>query len=247
MSELDALTAALVEAAHAYLANSTAKPFTTEEYLRLLLRKGIENRLNGNYGIAALYILRSRGIEAIFVGLSTVVSDNNPHAHAEMSAVKLARDIGLYYQHGNRQAIQQQIDLGNYVVRALPEGLADEQFVVTSLEPCPMCTVGAVLLPNVSRVLIGAEDPDAGTLEASRLRNLPPLWSHVAEQHKLRIQFAQAERAADEESYAPAELIDLLWRMFSDTREPLDAILYKRGFFDTTALEGHVHAVLGSL
>lgn len=242
MPDTDVMTVTLIEAANAYMARSAVKPFTAEEYLRLLLRKGMENRLDGNYGIAALYVIRGSGVEAIFVGLSTVISENNPHAHAEMQAVKLARDIGLHYEQGNQQAIQAQVERGNYVVRALPKGYADECFVVTSLEPCPMCTVGAVLLPNVSRVLIGAEDPYAGTLEASRLSSLPPLWHHVADQHNLRVLFAQTEHVNDDESYAPSELIELISRMFYDTKEPLDAILYERGFFDTSALERHVRA-----
>lgn len=95
-----------------------------------------------------------RGDELIAVGYNCPITTNDPSAHAEMMALRLAAE-----------------KLGNY---RLPEC---ELYV--TLEPCVMCS-GAILHARLKRVVFGAADPKTGV--AGSLFNLfdnPQLNHHT--------------------------------------------------------------------
>lgn len=228
-AELDDPTRDVVSRAAQYMELRGAEVImhSTEEYLMMLLAKGIEARINGNYGIAASLIFRKGGKEVIVFGQNSLVSEGNPHGHAEMNAVKNAWRMNL----SPEIVVPELSARGLLLIRDAPHDMS-ETMLVTTLEPCPMCTVGAVINARMQSVIIGTEDPYAGALEPSRLASLPPLWNTVASQQGLNVVFAQSKNASDLQSYAPSELLTLLSDLFFQTKAPLDEMLANSGFVD---------------
>ncbi len=156
---------------------------TAEEYFTMLLNKGIEARKEGNYGIAAALVLRSGDTEVIVFGKNTVFSEQNPHGHAEMNAVRNA--VEAMRDDNKRDAL---INADDMIVReSSKEG--SETLLVTTLEPCPMCTVGSVISAKIDKVLIGIKDEYAGAMQEDRLASLAPLWASTARDQGLKSRF----------------------------------------------------------
>ncbi|KKS79866.1 MAG: hypothetical protein UV54_C0027G0003 [Candidatus Beckwithbacteria bacterium GW2011_GWA2_43_10] len=223
------------------------KPYSPEYYFTLLLAKGIEAREKGNYGIAAAYVVRRGKMEFIFLGQNDMVSANNPHGHAEMNAVQNAKetftkpvldDLSIIIDWVPRTdeeisaVLARKQDYGTVIIRQAPENSKDEEFLITTLEPCPMCTVGSLKNPAVENVVIGAEDKFAGQVLNGRLEQLSQLWHDATITVNPNIFLMQSKNPDEKDTYIPDKLRELIQDLFFQTKDPLDAILRqnKTGF-----------------
>lgn len=199
---------------------------STQGIFALLLEKGLEARQNGNYGIAACVVVRDQGQEIIVFGQNSLISEENPHGHAEMNAMK---DSHILIQ--NPDQLRSFIQAGKAIYRKNPAATTPEKIIYTTLEPCPMCTVGSAVNGGINRVVIGEPDELAGALSPERLSNLAPLWKQIAEGQGLEVEFCQNEDSVGE-YYVPIELQRHLSVLFFQTREKLDQHLSEHGFID---------------
>lgn len=230
----DQKTLALFAEVESYISGKIegVEPYSLEEYFLMLLGEGLKTRQLGNYGIAASLVVRHQGVELIVFGRNTVFSENDPHGHAEMNAIKNARKALV---DNSGETMRQMMEEGDLIMRQSPHK-QNERFLLTTLEPCPMCTVGSVLNSDVKKVVIGTEDEFAGAILNGRLKDLAPLWNSTGEIQSLEIITAQSNSEADKDTYVPLEMRDLLNRLFFDTKERLDQKLDKEGFIDLQRL-----------
>lgn len=244
LEQEDSQTQELLSQVSTYLETShgEVQPFSAEEYFLMLLKKGLEARQEGNYGIAAALVIRSKDVEIIVFGKNSVFSDNDPHGHAEMNAIKNAKVI--LNNQDNKDVLENLKSQGDVIIRNNSTG-REEKFLITSLEPCPMCTVGSVINADVGKVLISTEDDFAGALEEKRLNSLSPLWGQTAIEQKLDVQFTQNINPDDLDSYIPKELQDMLYNLFFQTKTRLDLKLTNEGYINLNQLGIIAQAQLG--
>jgi guanine deaminase len=108
---------------------------TAEQYLARSIRLATANVLNSGGPFGAM-IVTSDG--KAFDGVNRVTADNDPTAHAEVTAIRTAcRALGTF-------------DLSGAVL-------------YTSCEPCPMCLASA-LWARVERVVFAADRHDAASV-----------------------------------------------------------------------------------
>ncbi|MFP5313569.1 MAG: nucleoside deaminase [Actinomycetes bacterium] len=108
---------------------------TAEEFLARSIRLATANVLNSGGPFGAV-IVTADG--QTFDGVNRVTADNDPTAHAEVTAIRTAcRELGTF-------------DLSGSVL-------------YTSCEPCPMCLASA-LWARVSRVVYAADRHDAASV-----------------------------------------------------------------------------------
>lgn len=207
-------------------------PFSLEEYFLMLLSQGLKSRIEGNYGIAAAVVVREQGHEIIVFGRNSILSENNPHGHAEMNAISNARQI---INDPTGTLLKQLVEEGGIIIRPAPD-LDNDRFLITTLEPCPMCTVGSVINSDVRKVIIGTEDNYAGALLNNRLSNLAPLWQQIANEQNLDLILVQSNNPEDTDTFIPANLNDFLFRLFFDTKSRLDQKLSQEGFINLQSL-----------
>jgi len=128
-----------------------------EAWMRYAIRLAQRAESQGEVPVGAIVV---RNNQCIAEGWNTPIIDNDPTAHAEMTAL---RNAG--------QAIQ------NY-------RLNDCTLYVT-LEPCVMC-MGAISHARIQRVVFGAQDPKRGAIcNALELAEAPFLNHKVAWQGEL--------------------------------------------------------------
>ncbi len=223
-----------------------AKDHSAHMYFLHILRKGLETRIQGNYGIAAAYIVRHGGVEIVFFGQNSLITEGNPHGHAEMNATKNAVQLLQVPSEKRTAYLLDQQSKGNILVQRAPHEHS-ETILYTSLEPCPMCTVGAVINSGIEKVVIGTEDPYAGQLAESRLSSLSPLWKQMADIQGLQVSFSQSTNPNQIDTYVPSELRTILNDLFFQTKEPLDAKLAENAFLDVQQIGLIASGLLGSL
>jgi guanine deaminase len=108
---------------------------TAEEFLARSIRLATANVLNSGGPFGAM-IVTADG--KTFDGVNRVTADNDPTAHAEVTAIRTAcRELGTF-------------DLSGAVL-------------YTSCEPCPMCLASA-LWARVERVVFAADRHDAASV-----------------------------------------------------------------------------------
>jgi guanine deaminase len=108
---------------------------TAEQYLARSIRLATANVLNSGGPFGAM-IVTSDG--KTFDGVNRVTADNDPTAHAEVTAIRTAcRELGTF-------------DLSGAIL-------------YTSCEPCPMCLASA-LWARVQRVVFAADRHDAASV-----------------------------------------------------------------------------------
>lgn len=226
-------TQVLLDDVHNYLENIRGEvlPHSAMYYFSQLALRAVETRERGNYGIAACLVLRVHGIEIIVYGENGMKEHQNPHAHAEMNAVATARLCMRAVERRDEQFILGLIQQGKIEIRKAPN-MESSQTLYTTLEPCPMCTVGAVINPNVKKVVIAAEDPYSGSMLGGRLDKLPPVWTDQARAHGLEVVVTHSNDKNDTDRYLDPKLRELLLRVFFEHREELDRDLERGGFFD---------------
>jgi tRNA(adenine34) deaminase len=213
--------------ARAHLATFPA----TQDYFRLLAVRAEYAAAHGNYGISAALVLREPGREVVFEGWNTLFAERDPSGHAEMNAIRLAHAVASMPDEGSAAVIQRAHAAGALHASALTGDAVSERVLYTTLEPCPMCTV-CLINAGIDRVIVAAADPPSGTLEHARLRQLPPLWLHLAEASGLEVAFCQTQDESDRMTYLPAALHTELLERFAQSRAELDASLGDRGVLD---------------
>jgi len=217
------------------------------DYFQLLLVRAIEAERRGNYAISAALSLSRGGVELITLGANTVFKSRDPAGHAEMNAIRLAHLLGvLEHREGSSQHALKRPHR-DVIVRPSPEDRS-ETVLYTTLEPCPMCTV-CIINAGINRVVIAAEDPQAGALSPERLASLPPLWPQLAESIDLDVCFSQSDEPSATATFLEPELRQELIEVFLRSRERLDRSLAGRGVLDFDAIhaavapEGHTGVV----
>lgn len=98
-----------------------------------LARKGMENGAGGPFGCVVV-----KNDEIIAEGWNKVTSTNDPTAHAEVTAIRLACE-----------------KLGSFQL--------DDCVIYTSCEPCPMC-LGAIYWARPKQVYYGCDRQDAANI-----------------------------------------------------------------------------------
>ena len=205
--------------------------YCAADYLGMLINKALETRTNGNYGIAAAFVLRLQGHELIFFGANELITANNPHGHAEMDAVQQARKLFNCHKQAKANAVSEELSqAGRLLVRPAPHK-ETETIVVTTLEPCPMCTIGSVVNTKINEVVIGAGDADSGQMLDGRLQALSKIWADMAKNQNLIITVCQNDDPGKPGNYVSPEMQNLLNRLFFEHREPMDNVLATEGFF----------------
>ncbi len=105
---------------------------TQEDLMRRAIQLAIDNVKNGGGPFGAVI---ARGGDIIAEGANRVTSNNDPTAHAEVSAIRAAcSKLGTF-------------DLSGYDI-------------YTSCEPCPMC-LGAIYWAHLDHIYCGASQHDA--------------------------------------------------------------------------------------
>lgn len=210
--------------------------YSAEEYFVWLLSHGIAARLSGNYGISAAFVARIKGIEMIFFGKNTVITSNDPFGHAEMNAVRSAVDLLKLRGEKQTDLLKNKEKRGEIMIRKAPHN-ETENLLYSTLEPCPMCTAGAVINSGLQKVVVGIPDAFGGQLEESRLNALSPIWKEMAESHKLIVTFAQSTDPSEKYSYVPLHLLSLLNDLFFETKKELDLIIATKPRLEIKSLE----------
>jgi tRNA(Arg) A34 adenosine deaminase TadA len=192
-----------------------AEPGTSQEIFLYLLERAAHARLRGDYAIAAALVVRSRGLETIYFGESTLFSRRDPLGHAEVNAIR--RALAAAASGGRRSGSSGSSEV---IVRSAPHG-HDETLLYSTLEPCPMCTV-AIINAGIGKVCVAHEDPHAGAL--LRLDSLTEVWPAIARERGLEIG-TPGEMASE----VGPELLSRLVDLFESTRGELDQQLEGHG------------------
>ena len=106
-----------------------------EAFMRKAIELSIENVKNGGGPFGAVIV---RGDELIATGVNRVTDNNDPTAHAEVSAIRAACEkLGTFNLEGCE--------------------------IYTSCEPCPMC-LGAIYWAHLDRMYYGNNKHDAAAI-----------------------------------------------------------------------------------
>ena len=106
-----------------------------EAFMRKAIELSIENVKNGGGPFGAVIV---RGDEIIATGVNRVTDNNDPTAHAEVSAIRAACEkLGTFNLEGCE--------------------------IYTSCEPCPMC-LGAIYWAHLDRMYYGNNKHDAAAI-----------------------------------------------------------------------------------
>ena len=107
-----------------------------EYFMRQAIALAVENVKNGGGPFGAVIV---RGGEVVATGVNRVTANNDPTAHAEVSAIRAAcTKLGTF-------------DLSGCVL-------------YTSCEPCPMC-LGAIYWAHIDKIYYGANQHDAAAVD----------------------------------------------------------------------------------
>ena len=107
-----------------------------EDFMRQAIALAVENVGNGGGPFGAVIV---KDGEVVSTGVNRVTANNDPTAHAEVSAIRAAcTKLGTF-------------DLSGCVI-------------YTSCEPCPMC-LGAIYWAHLDKVYYGADQHDAASVD----------------------------------------------------------------------------------
>ena len=70
-----------------------AKPYSFQEYLGMTADQALNALKEGNYGIGAVYVYRTGGLEYVFGGRNGIISRKDTHLHAEQDAIDAVESL----------------------------------------------------------------------------------------------------------------------------------------------------------
>lgn len=107
-----------------------------EDFMRQAIALAVDNVKNGGGPFGAVIVKDGR---VVATGVNRVTADNDPTAHAEVSAIREAcRRLGTFSLEGT--------------------------VIYTSCEPCPMC-LGAIYWAHIDKIYYGANQFDAANAD----------------------------------------------------------------------------------
>ena len=107
-----------------------------EEFMRQAIELAVDNVRNGGGPFGAVIVKNG---EVVATGVNRVTANNDPTAHAEVSAIRAAC-----------------IKLGTFDLSGC--------VIYTSCEPCPMC-LGAIYWAHLDKIYYGADQHDAARVD----------------------------------------------------------------------------------
>lgn len=119
-----------------YISHTNTESMTHQELMQLAIRLSEENVLNGGGPFGA--VIAKEG-EVIATGVNRVTANNDPTAHAEMSAIREA-------------------------CRKVKNFKLDGCVVYSSCEPCPMC-LSALYWAGISKIYYANTKDDAKAID----------------------------------------------------------------------------------
>ena len=123
------------------LQKNSAQQSLDEQYMHRAIALAREGEALGEVPVGAVIV---RGEEVLGEGFNQPITSNDPTAHAEIVAIRMAAQVEKNYR------------------------LIGATIYVT-LEPCTMC-VGALIHARIARLVYGTTEPKAGAIESqSRL------------------------------------------------------------------------------
>jgi tRNA(Arg) A34 adenosine deaminase TadA len=175
-------------------ANAESPSNEWDAYSDELNRLAHESATRGDYGIAAVGVLRGAGRELAIFGWNTMFSEGDPMGHAECNVIRSISEMLSPNQASQGRS-------RSPVVRVSPNPSAThfEFIVISTLEPCPMCTV-AMINAGVTKVVYALADEDAGALGPSNVERLPPIFRDLAVNHLL-VEQIESDKPEGVQSY----------------------------------------------
>lgn len=183
--------------------------------------------------------MRWDDIELVSIGRNTVFSCADPSSHAELNAIRGIVEVLGRPRAPNRvfrwADAKVPFDAPGRVYLRRPPAAGDSRpTLYTSLEPCPMCSVGILNSP-IQRVVIAQPDPRAGSLLSGRLAMLPPVWGELAVARRLQVELLP-------EAPVGGALRDVLLR----SQPALDRLLASRGAYGWDQVRGALDTDAGT-
>jgi cytosine deaminase len=160
-------------------------------FMREAVLEACQAALDGNYGIGAV-VVKDSGI--IARGKNGLMETNNPLRHISHAEMMALYDMHTTHPHLNG------------------ENLAGVT-MYTTLEPCPMCTVG-MFNAGIRNSKVGSIDKWAGQL-ISHPDKMPPLWPDLLKK----------SRTVHELARVPNEIAESAERIFMITKDVIDRSL----------------------
>ena len=108
----------------------------SEDFMRQAIELAVDNVRNGGGPFGAVIVKNG---EVVATGVNRVTANNDPTAHAEVSAIRAAC-----------------IKLGTFDLSGC--------VIYTSCEPCPMC-LGAIYWAHLDKIYYGADQHDAARVD----------------------------------------------------------------------------------
>lgn len=135
---------------------------SNEDKMKFVLDLATKNVKKKSGGPFAAAVFNGKTNELVSVGLNCVVDNNSSIAHAEVVALTLAQEKLKTFR------------------------LADELILVSSAQPCVMCT-GAVLWSGVKTLIYGATKEDVEEIVGFDEGPLHPNWVEEFEQRGIKV------------------------------------------------------------
>jgi tRNA(Arg) A34 adenosine deaminase TadA len=201
---------------------------SVEEYFLILLLRAVAAAQRGDYGIAAALVIPAGARHTVSIGASTIRSSADPTGHAEIGAIRAVTGrAGFQFAEAGHvyEPFESPLATASSGAERFERDAsfnADHPVLLTTLEPCPMCTV-AILNAGISEVLIASPDELGGALAPSRLERLSPIWRDLAAAHGLTVRFLAESPISSSESDLRAQLVHWLEAVFSCSRPAADA------------------------
>lgn len=194
----------------------------------LALDRGIDALKKGNYGIGAIGVMVKDGYEYVVSGQNEVRTKSSSIAHAEQTVIETLETIA------RTEVSDLSEEFTNRVLFMRRVNKPDEIKLVTSLEPCLMCTgriIGSGLFEDVK---IAAEDAGGGLMAGGREKNIPVVFQMIAEKQNLQVAMADI----------PESIRSYPEKVFESTREEIDAVLAEGGLIKTDSLAANMQKIL---
>ncbi len=217
----------------------TSPAYSLQEYLGIAMLAGIQALHEGNYGIGAVYVLNHGGWEYIVTGRNKLRTSGDSSKHAEMDAIDAIESL----RRGEDDYA------GSVICRRKARDGEDRKFLVTSLDPCPMCRV-RIQNHDIPIILVG--NPDiSGSMIGENALLMPPLWLMLLEKQGIRAYLPNTTNPNDS-LYVNPKYLPMIMEMFDLNREEIDDEMGRMGFGSNTpaalarGLDLNIQQVVGS-